>query len=173
MGSEQNDLFDRVLNDALAAYASPEPRPGLEQRVLNRIYAERVRRGFPFSRWAFPAAVLACLVVAIAVRNERTPSPRPPEMVRTAINPPPAPAPAEPARSRRRVRTRTALATAPKQPEFPTAVPLTRQERTLLAVVRTAPELLQSLGAEPATEIEPLRIDAIQLQPLRITDGAK
>ena len=40
MRSDEGDERDRLLDEALSSYSAEEPRPGLEQRVLNRIHAE-------------------------------------------------------------------------------------------------------------------------------------
>jgi len=58
--------LDRDLDAALAKYAAVEPRPGLEQRVLANLLAER-RRETARASWRWPAAALAALAVLLAV----------------------------------------------------------------------------------------------------------
>jgi len=174
MADEQRDPLDGLLDDALAAYVSQEPRPGLERRVLNGIGADGTRPRFPIFRWALPIVALGCLLAAIALWNHRAPAPAPPEIARTEASPPPATATTEPAKPPRGQPRNARRARVPKQAEFPIRAPLTHQERALVAFIRSAPdEALQAFGETPPTTIEPLRIDEIQLQPLQISDGAR
>jgi hypothetical protein len=180
MEGEHRDPLAHLLDDALATYANQNPRPGLEQRVLNRIRAEGAPR-VPLLRWALPVAAMGCLLAGIAVWNHRAPAPAPSER-RTEASPPPANvATTEPAKLLRRQPKKLLRrqpenvhrARVPKEPEFPIRTPLTHQERALVAFVRSAPnQALQVFGETPPTKTEPLRIEEIQLEPLQIRDGA-
>ena len=67
MADENWDRLDRMLEAALAKYAAAEPRPGLEDRVLANLRAERTRMPVhAWWRWSV-AAVLAVVIVAMAL----------------------------------------------------------------------------------------------------------
>src|SRR5438270_3919181 len=67
MADENWDRLDRMLEAALAKYAAVEPRPGLEDRVLANLRAERTRMPVhAWWRWSV-AAVLAVVIVAMAL----------------------------------------------------------------------------------------------------------
>jgi hypothetical protein len=64
---DRNEL-DRELDAALAKYAALEPRPGLEDRVLANLKAERGKvheRGW--WRWSAVAALAAMVLLAVAL----------------------------------------------------------------------------------------------------------
>ena len=177
MAGEQRDPLDRLLDDALETYASQEPRPGIEGRVLNRIRAEGRRPRFRLLRWALPIATLGGLLAGLNIWKDRA-EPEPsalPQMVWTAASPPSAIAATTESAQRPRVKRRNAhRSRMPKKAEFPVRAPLTHQERALIAFVRTAPEeALQAFDQRLPNPIEPLRIEEIELQPLQIRDGAR
>jgi hypothetical protein len=60
----RDDNFERQLETALTKYAAVEPRPGLEQRVLANLRADR-EHGLEPAWWTWPVAVLAGLAGAI------------------------------------------------------------------------------------------------------------
>jgi hypothetical protein len=64
----ESDRFDRELDMALAKFAAVEPRPGLEDRVLASLRAER-RRVAEHSWWRWPAvaALAAAIMVAVSL----------------------------------------------------------------------------------------------------------
>jgi hypothetical protein len=64
----QNSERDRELDAALARYAGVEPRPGLEQRVLANLRAERQRLAArEWRRWpALAALAVACSIAVIS-----------------------------------------------------------------------------------------------------------
>jgi hypothetical protein len=118
---------------------------------------------------------MACLLAGIAIRNHRAPAPAPSAIVRSQATGPPARAAtietAKPFRANPRITRRAKL---PKEAQFPIRTPLTREERALMAFVRNAPEdAQQAFGETLPAEIEPLRIEEIQLQPLQTGDGAR
>jgi hypothetical protein len=64
------DVVDREIDAVLANYSSVEPRPGLEERIMANLSAERER---PPARlwWRWPStAVLALVVLALATSTE-------------------------------------------------------------------------------------------------------
>jgi hypothetical protein len=154
------DDLDRVLDAALAKYASVEPRPGLEQRVMaNLSTAERDTQTLVRWVWGVAAALAIVLVVAgIAWRSGRTSRPdiarHPPGIVSKH-------APQEslaktseamPAVRNRRVRRvirrernapqtmKTLITSAPKSEQFPSPQPLSEQEKLLASYVERFPE---------------------------------
>jgi len=145
---------DRLLDEALRSYVA-EPRPGLEGRVLAGM---RPRPGL--RRWAWLIPVLACLLpVAVLLREPGVDPPPRPEVAR-AEEPPPLPEPAP-----RVVAAARGRAALPRRAEFFRSGPLSNEERALLAFVREAPEQMLPRLGEP---IEPIRIDEIKIEPLKI-----
>jgi hypothetical protein len=175
MAGEQRDPLDRLLDNALEIYAGQEPRPGIDRRVLNRIRAEGGRPRSLLLRWALPIAALGGLLAGVNIWKDRAEPAARPKMARTEANPPSMIAPATESAKPPRVNPRSARRSRmPTQAEFPVRTPLTRQERALIALVRSAPdEAMQASGQTMPIEIEPLRIEAIELQPLQMGDGAR
>lgn len=186
-----NDEFDNILGDALDEYREVEPLAGLEGRVLRRL-TERTKRQRAWWGWSL-AAGLAMALLAIAawfeLRNppyqplptyqasteQASPSPRtdrdradswkagptgypegfPPgtlEQPRKASSRPASPGDAH--RGRRS--------------QFPAPVPLTSEERALLALAHTDPEALRTL---PGND-QDLAIVPITIQPLAGSTGS-
>jgi hypothetical protein len=174
MEGERRDRLDSLLDEALATYANPEPRAGLESRVLAQVRAGAARPRFPRLRWALPVAALACLLAAVTLWNHRTAPPAAPAIRSIATSSPPSAAATASRPKPVRVKAkRPRRARLPRQPEFPIRIALTREERAWMALARRAPEdALQAVG-EPPTRIEPLRIQEIQLQPLPVGDGVR
>jgi hypothetical protein len=144
-------MEDRVLNEALAGYAAAEPLAGLEERVLQRIRADRARRRFAW--WACAAAAgAAALFVMLWVGTApqtlalRALAPKAPAIARVAEVPRPA--------TRRK---------PPKWREFPIPRPLSGQERALLALAAERPDLARQLAAHLD---QPIQIDEIKIEPL-------
>jgi hypothetical protein len=139
---EQDDL----LREALASYAGREPRPGIEQRVLQRARSPRIAAR---SRWAMVFLAAACVIVMTMIPRQEAleiPSPRiaqaPPVMLKSE-------APRVVGRPER----------------FPTPSPLTREERTLLTLADS--DLANSAFAESGDAgITPIQIDAIVVPPI-------
>ena len=174
MAGEQPDPLEHLLNDALAAYSSQDPRPGLEWRVLNRIYVEDARPRVPFLRWALPIATVACLLAGIALWDHPRPAAVPRVPVRTEATPPAAIAAIPSGAKRLRRQPTNGRRAAPKRTEFPVREALTHQERALVAFVRRTPDEAQhTFGETQSMQIEPLHIDEIQLRPLEINDDTQ
>ena len=78
------DELDKLLDDALASYSRQEPRAGLSGRVMARVQSEGERSPARWFIWAFAAAAVACIVIALAVwRREPQPA-----TVATRVSPP-------------------------------------------------------------------------------------
>jgi hypothetical protein len=171
MRNDERDALDRLLDDALAAYSRQEPRPGLEQRVLNHIRAGSAVRRFRWRRLAVTIPVAAGLlwVGVLWMRQSSTPE-RPPVTARVVAPAPPetprmASRPHATKRLRAVARRRRIL---PKQPEFPAPVPVSNEERALLAFVEHSPKLARETLLDTRQQgIAPIRIEEIKIQPLQ------
>jgi hypothetical protein len=173
MRNNDRDELDDLIDGALSGYSDASPLEGLEERVLYRIHsAPGVRRAPWPRRLAFAAPALAALLLAVVVQrpwwNPLPPAPNP-APIHAALNPqPPAPLP------RPRIHPSRAL---PKQPSFPSPVPMTDEERALAAWAGRAPQefsqafaVLRKRNEEPVA-IQPLAIQALLIEPLP-SDGA-
>jgi hypothetical protein len=138
---EQDDL----LREALASYARREPRPGIEERVLQRVRAPRLARR---SGWAL-ALLAACVIAMIMIPREETLEISTPRI-----------APAPP------VMVTSEVPRAIERPErFPTPSPLTREERMLMALADT-----NAFAESGDAGITPIQIDAITVPPVVLTE---
>ena len=152
--------LDTLLDDALASYSRHEPRAGLEARVMARVHAEGrpARRGWML--FALAAVALAGIAITIATRPREH---RPQSAVIASappapqVQPQPLPPRAQHLRKPRR---------EPRRESFPSPVPLTPEERALVAFLQQSPEAVRQL-ARPAG---PITIEAIDIRPLHI-DG--
>lgn len=60
------DEFDRILDAALAKYASAEPRTGLEERILATLHSSEIPMlHSAWSRWALGTALAAVLMALV------------------------------------------------------------------------------------------------------------
>jgi hypothetical protein len=163
-----NDEFDNILDEALAEYREAEPLAGLEGRVLRRL-AEPVQRRRAWWGWSFAAGLpMALLALATwfelrdppyqplptyqASTEQRSPSPQTGREHADFRNakPPAYPEGFPPGTltQPRRASSRTASpggAHRGRRSQFPSPVPLTSEERALLALANTDPEALQTL----------------------------
>jgi hypothetical protein len=164
MRNDEPDALDRALDNALdnalAQYSSEEPLAGLEQRVLNRVRAEGAAPRFGFG-WVAAAgvAVMAGMVVA-AVWWERPVPPPPP--VGQASWP-----------VRQHVQTQaTPAGFRKKRGQARRPVPLSSEERALLALVARAPDQArEALLDLQRRSTEPIQVEAIRIEPLRSDDA--
>src|SRR5271155_255029 len=62
----QNDKLDRELDAALARFGAVEPRPGLDERILATLRAER-ERSTERSWWRWPAVAALVVMIALSV----------------------------------------------------------------------------------------------------------
>jgi hypothetical protein len=180
MKNDEPDAPDRALDDALdsalAQYSSEQPLAGLEQRVLDRVRAEGAApRTGPFGRFgvgwarALGFAVAASLLVAgvwwirpkpyVAVAGRaRSPVPRRESAIATQ---PPATSRQPPV---------TASEARPRQARRP--VPLSRQERALLAFVARSPGQAREAFIDlQRRSTEPIQVEEIKIEPLRSDDA--
>ncbi len=164
MSNDDRDNIESLLDDALASYARPEPRPGLERRILDRIHADTSpRRAFP--RWAWAIAAAACLLWAGVLWNRHGATPTRAPVAQVAAVRAVPPSRQETPRIVHRPHSRRVL---PRLPQFPAPAPVTNEERALLAFVTHAPkEAQESLIATEQQSVEPIRIEEIKIPPLQ------
>jgi len=178
MKRDNREPVDRLLEDALAAYSRQEPRPGLEQRVWNRVQAGGASRRWAFPRWRFALPIAACLMLAAIFWSRRIPQPDVRQVARKTVEfPVAAPPRPEVETPRRVVRARKGVRgkafVAPRLPEFPIPAPITAEERALLILVARAPrEAREAFLEGPRQAAEPIRIEEIKIQPLQ-GDGSQ
>lgn len=149
-----DDDFDRALDGMLAQYASVEPRPGLEERILRNLRCAAVTADARPGWISSIAAVFAVvLIIAALLVWWRQPSSPPAAMV---DRPPVREAPMDPdwanretrqAAKRKPLRGTTGsrpphetVASGPKLDVFPTPLPLSEQEKLLAIYVGQDPE---------------------------------
>jgi hypothetical protein len=143
------------LKAALDRYI-PDPRPGIEERVLYRVRTAEPRRRYWI--WAIPALLL--LLVLLMLWPHRVPvvvrvtPPRPLPVVGQAL--PPA-------------RIRTATVRKPVVQPFPTPAPLTVEEKALQALAASRPHEAQHLLAH--ADDKPIEIPELQIPPLQSDGG--
>ncbi|MGH9523712.1 MAG: hypothetical protein ACRD3E_14380 [Terriglobales bacterium] len=160
---------ERMVDGALARALAPrqvEPRDRFEERLLANLAAQPERR--PWWRWVWVPALAAVVVIAIALGIHALR--RPANVIETRGNTPPPEQPVETAKAPaqrpqvvrhkavRRVQPHVQLAHAnpapiilPKQDVFPTPVPMTGQERLLLALVHRRPQQAKEIAEEQET----------------------
>lgn len=182
MRSNHEEQIDRILDSALSSYSAVDARPGIEQRVLNRVKNQGNRVG---KRWMWPvpaALVAACLLsVSIDLSRTRNPGPRPADTVNQegaatdrGIKDPLVVPPLNSGLTTRNglliLRARSSLRlrrNLPKLATFPAPAPLTKEEREMFVLARyPAGELPKailktSVADESPVEIEPLRIEPL------------
>ncbi len=158
-----NDEFDQVLDDALSEYREAEPLAGLEDRVLQRLQlqAERPRKLW-WRSTAIAAAAGALIIAAWIGWGDRTQHVNAPSVVEKRAPPIEARSPQVEAHATRQppVTKRTPVAKTtsagtpvvagaqlsreplPMRGQFPSPAPLKPEERMLLALAKTHPEML-------------------------------
>jgi len=182
MADSKQDELDRMLDAALAKYATVEPRAGLEGRVLANLQAERDR--VPNRAWwrgivAVAGALAALVVVALALAW-RAGKPSHPAVANQSSTAPEVSTtpivttgggnqvPANQARPQERVAMRRAaayhpqpkvVASNPKLDQFPSPRPLSEQEKILENYVTNYPEHAALIARARAQE---LRRDAAE-----------
>lgn len=186
---ETQDEFDSLLDLSLCSYADPGPESGIEQRVLERLAAERARA----SRrrrlvWAVVLPVAACLALAVVLggtglihlpsghkqRARRSKEPAVAEshtMQQQATRSAPA-RPAEAAAHKQQAR-RTVPATKstplPKQEVFPMPRPLSPEEQALVnfAAHATKSERESLLKTKEGLNA-PIHFAEVHIEPLEL-----
>ena len=185
----QDQFVDELLEASLKQYRGEEPRPGLEMRILAGVRSRELATRLRGLGWAVAACAGISAAVVLALHfpptRYRQPSPSTSGDQRAALQaakPSPMPGSADSRfRSPRLVqgqKPRTpkpgVRATRPARPEqFPTPMPLTEQERLLLAYVARAakPELVAGANekndaAVSDLEIPEIKIAALEIKPL-------
>lgn len=180
-----HDEFDQVLDDALAEYREAEPLAGLEDRVLRRLRLQTERQRRVWWRWSAIAAAAAALLIAawIGLGDRTRQDVRTPSVVQKQASPaePQARTPDTRAAHQQPVFKRTPApqvashrATVPASVQlastravsmrerFPSPEPLKPEERMLLALATTHPEILMD---NPGDDNE-IVIDPININPL-------
>jgi len=178
-----DDEFDQVLDDALAEYREAEPLAGLEERVLQRLRLQSEQRRSLWWRWSAIAAAAAVLVVAvwIGARDRTRHEVLAPSVVQkqAPIEPqrPPASAPARDDMVAKNIPVATTASrsthmsapvqlasseAAPMPERFPSPAPLKPEERMLLALAMTHPEILPVKSADDREIV----VDPINIKPL-------
>jgi hypothetical protein len=175
---KEKRFVDELLDASLRRYASAEPRPGLEGRVVAGVRAQNqaMRRR---SMWAWAmgmaaAAAMATLLVMERSRHQPVPLPATAKVPANVSAPAVAKItpPVQPPLSHRWPRPASQLRVDPRPQQFPTPRPLSEQEKLLLVYAHSIEE---SPGASAPTtdqdferdlEIPPIRIAAIKIEPL-------
>jgi hypothetical protein len=165
-----NQQLDNILDEALSTYRDAEPLAGIEDRVLQRITArcETKRRLWWRSSAAVACAAIITLVAYVALRHSvevpvqhATQRPQVPVTVAKSDDQPsvatqsvraaePSPPKTSKPKSATAIAAPSPVASAserkphaiPAPDQFPTPTPLSAEERALLALARTQPEML-------------------------------
>ncbi len=170
------DSLDRALDIALAQYASVEPRPGLEDRILANLRTEQAAPPLAWWRWSW-ALVAAVVVIASlfawksakpshpVVANHPAPDQTQPSTRQAAAKTAPLVAsnksitklaPRSGDTQSNKPQTATATAT-PKLDVFPSPQPLSQEELALAQYVRNFPSDAKAVAqAQDADEREVL-----------------
>lgn len=176
MKDDNRDELDNLIDGALSGYSSVDPMEGLEDRVLLRVHAAGTARRSPWPyRLGFAFAALAGLVFLWLAWQPQSGITNAPRKVVVFKAPPMAAEPphVSPVQVRRvaRLKRRPVARQLPKEEFFPAPVPITDEERALVAWVRRAPmEAKQAFADLRKRSDEPVVIEAIQIPPLQI-DG--
>jgi hypothetical protein len=161
---------DFEIESALATYSSAEPRPGLENRILRRAFAEDAGRRFTFAGWAWALAVSAGLLIGIVEWNQPRTETHP--VARQEPTRLPAPAGTQQAPAETRLNIRNVPKAVPRQAVFPVATPLTSEERAMVAFVNHALwEDVNALIEASERPSAPLQVEDIVIAPLQSDDG--
>lgn len=182
---EQLDEFDQHFDQALSSYAPPEPRPGLEQRILAHMQAHaashpdlparRRLRWLPRLLWIGSGLTVATLLVALMIPCNCVSRYDADRLARRHPAPPltqAGPLHAHLAASARPLH-RPAL-----HPVATVAAELTPQERLLtqfvahhpdaaLGLAKSAPSLSEPIAVKPL-DPEPIRLEALSVEPIHI-----
>jgi hypothetical protein len=173
--AERERIVDHALDRALGT-KMVEPRPGLEERILANLPAQREPRAWWRWMWIPALAAVALLAIAIGMKMTQRESPKPVEAKRTVETPKPevatqqkshdarkAPEPRVVAHrnpQRRSNPQEIVIAKAEQQPSlprmdvFPSRGTLTPEEKLLVAFVRQQPSHARSVALEQEARAE-------------------
>ena len=150
--------LDQIIDGGLASYVA-DPVPGLERRVASRAgQGARPTSGYWLLGGVAAAAVLAVMWMpqSAGVPSAVVPMPAPPVIALTVSTPA---APVLPAALQ--VRRRAVTVAKPQ------GVPMSSEERQLLQLAQSHPELLQQVLTDAPTQLSvPLSIEPIVIKPL-------
>lgn len=176
------DAVDNILDEALSEYRDSEPLSGLEERLLRRLQLQRQTQRSLWWRWTAAVAGLALVatVTLVLVHNRQRAMAAAHQFAaqasivgKTPLGPVPKkhglPSEAH-GNAESRLSTRRQVAFAKQHfprnhvesASFPTAAPLSLQERSLFRLAKTHPEALR----EAAGTNTQLAIAPIDIQPL-------
>jgi hypothetical protein len=165
----RSEELDKILNDALSSYSREEPRPGLDDRVFDRIRTEGEHRSFEWLRWVVAIPAFACVLFSalmfLRTRDSLAKSWKPAPIISSAA---PLRRIGAGAVQTTVIRRRPKHVGLPKREQFPTPAPLTAEERALLAFAVRSPKQAEKFLADAHTHTtEPLQIKEIQIEPLQ------
>jgi hypothetical protein len=188
--NRQPDDFDALMEESLHTYANAEPRPDLEQSILNGIQAATTdptstSQAYPLRQyWGWLAtAAAACTVAAILLYQHPAPQPRTGTIVpsKNPFNPVLTnPVPANPigsptltpVRARHHVHLRrptlsepAAASLAPTPQEKLLAQFVSAHRNEALTVAKAQAALDQPITVRPLA-IQPIHVQPIQFQPI-------
>src|SRR5688572_29212603 len=164
MRNEWDEEQDRILDSALATYSAPDPRPGLEKRVVAKLLWQSPRHAWP--RWAVAVPMLAGMLAIVAYWiRPAAPHASAPQRVAQSALPTKHIVQARPATAvAKAVRPRGASASRPGLPKasaFPSPSPLTAEERALVRLAVGNPGVLQNALASGQQLNQPLTVKPI------------
>jgi len=174
---EPDPFVDELLEASLKEFQGEEPRSGLEMRILAGVRTQERATRLRWLGWAVAvcAGILAVIALTLHFAPTQLRQPTPSASLPQPATTPPAPqrvsqqAPRlgtrrPPAQSRR-------VATRRSRPEqFPTPLPLTEQEKLLLAYLNkaTKPDLTAGTDEKPVNDLEvpEITVAALKIKPL-------
>jgi hypothetical protein len=174
---EPDPFVDELLEASLTQYRGQELRAGLEMRILAGVRTQARAARLRWLGWAVAVCAGILAVIALTLHfaptqlRQPTPSASRPQPATTQPAPPmvsrqqPLLTPRRPAREVRRVATRHS-----RPGQFPTPLPLTEQEKLLLAYFNKTvkPDSIPGTDENSAggLEIPRIIVAALQIEPL-------
>lgn len=183
MDDKEKRFADELLRAFLRHYASAEPRPGLEGRVLAGVRSrQQAARRRAVWAWAIGTAAMAAMVTLLVIHwPHRQPMPLPVTAKAPANVASPAVAniapPVQPHSPRRPWRSPAPSMVDTRPQQFPTPRPLSEQEKLLLVYAQSlkgsSANSMQMANedAKHDLEIPPLSIAALKIEPLTATES--
>jgi hypothetical protein len=172
MTNDDRYELDRILDTALVSYCAQQPRPGIEQRVIAGLFGTKQHESWV--RWLIPVPVLAGVLAIVAYWPDAEPTrvKVPQRVVQgTARAEPdahlPVPVQAKAVVSRKR---RAMQPVVEKAAVFPMPSPLTAEERALMRLAASNPDVLQNVQVWQQQRNQPLTVEPIKIAPLEKSD---
>lgn len=181
---QESPEFDRIFDQTLPSYAPPEPRPGLEQRILAHMKANaashpdfpprRTFRLLPRLLWMVGGLAVATVLVLLMIPCNCVSRSDADRLARRQ----PALSPSQPALLQARAEPPVRHPHRPALPSVAVASELTPQELLLthfavqhpgaaLDLARSTPSLSKPIAFKPL-DPEPIRLQALSVQPIHI-----